>query len=384
MLLEPKHSPLLLFAAFLVVSPVQAADVAAKVRQCAERASSPADEQRPEGVAGVGRDAMDADAAIVSCEEALKAFPEDRGTAFNLGRALAVRGKSTDLRRIAGLYKQAADGGYIVGQINYGQACELGLGLARDPAEALVYYRKAAEAGHPVAAYNLGLMLDAGRGTPEDNSSAAKWYRVAIDGGYTAAMIDLGQLYERGLGVPRDEAKARALYEKAAEAGEGAAFSNLGWMVDRGLAGFALDHVKANTYYQRAVDAGDPQGMNNLGESLLIGEGIAADPKAGVALFQQAYDLGNAMAARNLGQFYSNGRHGPPDAARAATYYIEAIVRNSDAARVDLLERGGADLSPALIAAIYAEMTKRGLVFTPVADRLSQSAIAALRTIIRR
>ena len=53
MLLEPKHSPLLLFAAFLVVSPVQAADVAPKVRQCAERASSPADEQRSEGVAGV-------------------------------------------------------------------------------------------------------------------------------------------------------------------------------------------------------------------------------------------------------------------------------------------------------------------------------------------
>lgn len=382
--LKSRHSLLLLLAALLLVSPAEAEEVAAAVRQCAELASSPADEQRPAGVAGVGRNAMDADAAVAACEAALKAYPEDPGTAFNLARALAVRGEAADLPRMAGLYKQAADRGYIVGQINYGQARELGLGITLDHVEALVYYRKAAEAGHPIAAYNLGLMLDAGRGTPEDNAGAAKWYQVAIDGGDTAAMIDLGQLYESGLGVPRDEAKARALYEKAAEAGEGAAYSNLGWMIDRGIAGFTLDHVKANTFYQRAVDAGDPQGMNNLGESLLIGEGITADPKAGLALIKQSYDLGNAMAARNLGQFYSNGRHGPPDPAQAATYYLEAIVRKSDGAVVDLLDKAGTDLPPEVIAAIYAEMTKRGLVFTPAADRLSESAIAALRSTIQR
>lgn len=368
-----------LLAALVLTAPALAQDAEALVRRCAELASSPADEQRPEGVVGVTRWELDAPSAIAACEAAILAAPDDAGTAFNLGRALAVDHAEADLPRMAALFKQAADSGHIVGLINYGLALETGMGVPTDYAAAMDYYRRAADAGYAVGAYNLALMLANGRGVTQDHAGAARWYQVAVDGGDSSAMIDLGQLYEDGLGVPRDYAKARALYEQAAAIGDAGALTNLGWLADRGLGGFPLDHVQANDYYRRAVEAGEPQGMNNLGESLLRGEGIAMDEAAGLALVERAYDAGNDMAAHNLALYHSAGLHVRADPAKAAHYYLEAIVRDSDEAKIDLFDHAGADLPSLVLTALYAEMNRRGLEFTPMAGRLSETAIAALK-----
>lgn len=368
-----------LLAALLPAPPVLAQDVDALIRHCAELASSPFDQQRPDGLVGVPGAEVDAPRAIVACEAAIGAAPDDAGTAFNLGRALAASRDEANLPRMAVFYKQAAESGYVVGLVNYGQALELGMGVATDYATAMDYYRQAAEAGHPVGAYNLALMLSTGLGTAQDYAGAAKWYQLAVDGGDSSAMIDLGQLHEDGHGVPRDYAKARALYEQATDAGDARALTNLGWLADRGLGGFALDHVLANDYYRRAIEAGEPQAMNNLGESLLRGEGIALDKAAGLALVEQAYDAGNDMAAHNLALYYSAGLHVNADPAKAARYYLDAIIRDSDEAKVDLFDRAGATLPSDVLAALYAEMERRGLQFTPVNGRLSETAIAALK-----
>lgn len=381
MRLNPKLCLLPFLAALTLTSAlsVLAQDTGTLIHDCAELASSPVDDQRPDGVVGVPRGEMDVPSAIAACEAAITAAPDDAGTAFNLGRALAVRGQEADLPRIAALYKQAADHGYVVGLVNYGQALEVGMGVAADYPAAISYYRQAAEAGHAIGAYNLGLMLDTGLGTAEDDIGAAKWYQVAADGGDSTAMLNLGRLHENGLGVPRDYDKARALYEQAADLGEAKAVTNLGWLIDRGLAGFAVDHVKANDYYRRAAEAGDSQAMNNLGESLLRGEGIAQDKAAGLALVEQAYDAGNDMAAHNLAIYYSAGLHVTADPVEAAHYYLDAIVRDSNEAKIDLFDRAGADLPAEVLAALYAEMERRGLQFMPAAGRLSETAITALK-----
>ena len=373
---------LTLLALLSSAPPVLAQDAGTLIRHCAELASSPFDQQRPDGVAGVPGAEVDAPRAIAACEAAIGAAPDDAGTAFNLGRALAVRGDEADLPRMAALYKQAADQDYVVGLVNFGQALEMGLGVATDYAAATDYYRRAAEAGHPIGAYNLAQMLAAGRGAAQDYAGAAKWYQVAVTGGDSSAMLNLGQLYDDGRGVPRDYDRARALYEQAADAGEAGALTNLGWLVDRGLAGFALDHVKANDYYSRAVEGGDAQGMNNLGESLLLGEGIAKDEAAGLDLIEKAYDAGNDMAAHNLARFYAAGQHVTTDPAKSADYYIEAIMRNSDEAQVELFDRAGAGLPADVLAALYAALDRRGLPVTPADGRLSDSAIAALKGMI--
>ncbi|MGV8953960.1 MAG: tetratricopeptide repeat protein [Cypionkella sp.] len=370
---------LCLVVAVMSAPPLQAQDAVALVRACADLAGSAADAQRPDGVVGVARGDMDAPMAVAACEAALHAAPDDAGTAFNLGRALAVRAQDADLPRMAALYKQSADQGYVVGMINYGQALELGLGVAIDYPAAVAYYRQAAEAGHPIGANNLGLMLDTGRGIAQDHVAAAKWYQIAVDGGDSTAMLNLGQLYDDGLGVPRDYAKARALYEQAADKGEAGALTSLGWLIDRGLGGFALDHVKANEFYKRASEAGDSRGTNNLGESLVLGEGITKDEAAGLALIEQAYDEGNDMAAYNLARFYARGQHVAADPSKAARYYLEAIARNSDEAKVELLDHAGMDLPSVVLEALYAEMDAQGLAVTATSDRLSQSAIDVLK-----
>ncbi len=374
---------LTLAATLLSTAPLRAQEASELIRKCAELASSSADNQRPAGVIGVSRDALDAAAAVPACEAAFAAAPEDAGTAFNLGRALSAKGEEADLPRMAQLYKQAADKGYVVGQINYGQANELGLGVPVDYPTAVTYYRQAAEAGHPVGQYNFALMLDAGRGIAQDYAAAAHWYKRAVAQGDSTAMLNLGLLYDAGHGVPQDYAKARALYEQSAELGEPGALTNLGWLIDRGLGGFAKDPVKANEYYRQAADAGDPQGMNNLGESLLIGEGIGRDEAAGLALIQQAYDEGNDMAAHNFATFYASGQHVAADPGKAASFYLEALIRNSDDAQIDLFDKAGADLPPDVLAAIYAEMAKRGMTVTPEAGKLSVAAITALKATVQ-
>lgn len=370
-------------AALLVAPPVLAQDATALVRGCADLAAAPSDDQRPEGVAGVTRADMDVAKAIAACEAAITAAPDDAGTAFNLGRALSVRDDEADLQRITALYKQAAGQGYVVGLINYGQALDLGLGVAVDHPAAVDNYRQAAEAGHPLGAYNYAVTLSVGRGIAQDYVGAAKWYRIAVDGGDTSAMLNLAQLYEDGHGVTRDYAEARALYEAAAALGEPGALTSLGWLMDRGLGGFALDHVTANDYYRRASEAGDSQGTNNLGESLLIGEGIAKDEIAGMALIEQAYDEGNDMAAHKLAGFYARGQYVAADASKAAQYYLEAIARNSEEAQAELFDGAGRDLPATVLDAIYAEMTARGLAVTREHGRLSDSAIALLRQTVQ-
>lgn len=112
---------------------------------------------------------------------------------------------------------EMANDGDSTAQTALGLLYERGLGVARDPAQALVWYRRAAAQGDALAEFHIGSLYERGAGVSRDYSEAAAWYQRASDKGNESAQAALAYLYDRGLGVERDFAEAEALYGRASE-----------------------------------------------------------------------------------------------------------------------------------------------------------------------
>lgn len=95
-----------------------------------------------------------------------------------------------------------------------------GMGVQRDPAQAVTWYEKAAEQGNANAAFNLGVAYSNGAGVQQNIQEAARWFRRAAAVGVINAQFNLGLLYERGEGVPQSLVEAYAWYAAAAARGD--------------------------------------------------------------------------------------------------------------------------------------------------------------------
>ncbi len=122
---------------------------------------------------------------------------------------IAERGSRADR-----VFTMAQDGDSTA-QTALGLLYERGLGVARDPAIALVWYRRAADQGDTLAEFHIGSLYERGDGVVRDYAAAAGWYRRASEKGNDSAQAALAYLYDRGLGVTRDFAAAEALYSEA-------------------------------------------------------------------------------------------------------------------------------------------------------------------------
>ena len=85
---------------------------------------------------------------------------------------------------------------------------DIGQGVPQDSAQAVAWYREAADQGLAVAQVNLGAMYQAGDGVPQDDVQAVEWYSKAADQGHAVAQYNLGLMYATGEGVPQDDVEA--------------------------------------------------------------------------------------------------------------------------------------------------------------------------------
>ena len=130
---------------------------------------------------------------------------------------LSCGGKSLDVAggaRADQVFAMAEEGDSTA-QTALGLLYERGIGVARDPALALVWYSRAAAQGDALAEFHIGSLYERGVGVARDYTEAAKWYQRASDKNNESAQAALAYLYDRGLGVERDFAEAEALYGQA-------------------------------------------------------------------------------------------------------------------------------------------------------------------------
>jgi TPR repeat protein len=80
---------------------------------------------------------------------------------------------------------------------------------------AVQFWRPLAERGDPRAEYMLGLAFNLGRGVPRNDATAVVWYRKAADQGVAAAQANLGAMYANGEAVDQDYAQAITWWRRA-------------------------------------------------------------------------------------------------------------------------------------------------------------------------
>ncbi|RFS81783.1 sel1 repeat family protein [Actinomadura spongiicola] len=156
-----------------------------------------------------------------------------------------------------------------------------------DAAEAERCFREAFEKGHAAAAHDLaGLLLDGG-----DKAGAVEWYRRGAEQGVPESAFEVGYVEEtRG-----DSKEAEHWYRRAAEGGHAGGYLNLGAIL-RGRG--SLDEAK-HCFLRAWELESDAKAASNLGA--IYDDGGKGDLVAAAEWYGRAADLGNAIAAYNLG-----------------------------------------------------------------------------------
>lgn len=128
-------------------------------------------------------------------------------------------GVSTDYKKAAAWFKEAALAGVANARYNLGVLYHQGLGVEKNITKAVGWYRAAAEKEHPEAQYNLGIAYIEGTGVTYEPQLAARYFKEAAQGGIVEAGYNLGLVYENGLLGEPEPKQAIYWYKRAADQG---------------------------------------------------------------------------------------------------------------------------------------------------------------------
>jgi TPR repeat protein len=202
-----------------------------------------------------------------------KATPEPTYEAAR--NLLKGNGGEADARKGFELMLQAANQDHLPAIAGVAYLYNVGMGTAKNLAEAITWFRKAAERGHAVSQYNLGKLL------------------IAEETPLQAGFPDLTAQHNEGLEWLR----------KAAAQGQDDARTTYGIILMNGDMGLKPDPAAAaRSYLIPAADAGNTEAMNALGTLYQSGNGVSYDPAAAEVFFRKAAMAGNVKAQANLGE----------------------------------------------------------------------------------
>jgi WD40 repeat protein len=148
---------------------------------------------------------IDAENAILACQTAADAVPNEPRFRYQLGRALA---RADKVEEAIEHYRAAATAGYAAAQIDLGAAYENGIGVRKDGGKALALYRQAAEGGCVIAHYNIGRCYCDGIGTSVDRAEALRCFERGANEGDPFSHRRLAEGYESGEQLGQDFEKA--------------------------------------------------------------------------------------------------------------------------------------------------------------------------------
>lgn len=161
-------------------------------------------------------------------------------------------------------------------------------------------------------------------GSPEER---AAFVREAADAGVAEAQAVYGQMLLDGVGVAGDRQAALAWFVKAAAQHHVMALNMVGRCYDLGW-GTAIDKVRAAECYRIAAKRGLDWAMYNYATLLALGEGVAEDKPAALALLERVAGMDSGLASAKainfVGSFAEDGWACERDLVRAAECYAQA------------------------------------------------------------
>lgn len=159
-----------------------------------------------------------------------------------------------DDRRAYLCYLEAAHRGEPRAYYPLGVMCELGRGVAENPAEAIQWYSKVVMGfKYPSARYRLAVMYLCGRGVEQNEPEGARHCFEAAERLHPYGSILMGWLYENGRGVPQDYARAFKCYKSVENWWVADGLYALGRLLEWGR-GVPANIAEARKYYRRAAE----------------------------------------------------------------------------------------------------------------------------------
>ncbi|MEM9744760.1 MAG: hypothetical protein AAF918_18920 [Pseudomonadota bacterium] len=221
----------------------------------------------------------------------------------------------------------------------------------------------------------LGRIYLYGRGIESDAVLAMSFLAPAAENGSTQAAFHIGYAHLQGIGVEADVDEARRwLLQAAAAEDDAAKASAMAHLATSYRTPFTepTDTDRAIEWYDRAIALGNAQAMVAKAALLRSNEVPTRQPKAAIALLEDAVGRDSDDARVALGYLYLTGSDLPKDPARAAELIRAAAARGHAPAALQwghLLQHGigtQADLDAAMAA--YRRAATAGLV--PAMHRL--------------
>jgi TPR repeat protein len=200
------------------------------VREC-DRLTMPPDQSSAAAPAIAVKTAWNR--AVVACEAAVKAEPNEPHFNFALGKAYFYArnyfGAAHQLTIAADTLPEAQNAlGYLFAR---------GLGVVKNEQKAFELYSKAAAAGSGIAMQSLSGSYIDGMYVKQDFGKALDWLEKAVEAGNADALQGIGNMYFNGQGVPKDYAMAAQYFQQAADLNNGYALRFLANMYEVGLLG---------------------------------------------------------------------------------------------------------------------------------------------------
>ncbi len=239
----------------------------------------------------------------------------------------------------ANWWRKAAEQHIVKAEVNLGWLYQKGLGVARDPTQALKWALMASQQDAGQAQNNIGVLYAEGDGVEQNYEEAAKWYRKAASLNNPMALNNLGQLYRKGKGVPKNTAEALRLCRKAAEAGDLVAQVNLAEMCLAGEGGTKED-AEAVRWYGKAAEKGNIQAQFRLAEMYARGNGVNVNLAESEKLYHAVWNHADAESYNDLAWTLASD---PMDDNRNGSYAVRfaekavELVQRTNAAYLDTL-----------------------------------------------
>lgn len=193
----------------------------------------------------------------------------------------------------------AADAEYLA-EIEFTVRSLNGLGLDKDPTDAVQILEDLSNRGNSTAQVVLGEAYMSGNNLPRDPQVGVKLLRQAADRGAVRAKVDLAYAYVFGIGLDKDPAQGHALVKRAADEGNPAAFAVMGEFLFFGWDG-TKDETAAVEWFRKAADKGSSLAMRRLGEAYQGGRGRPADKVVAYAWFSLSASTAQSSSERTAG-----------------------------------------------------------------------------------
>ena len=197
-----------------------------------------------------------------------------------------------------------------------GRCFEFGVGIPKDPCQALELYRSAAEAGHVGASKNVGICLWNGKGLPmahlrsvsatvADRDMAIQLFTNAADRGNSAAAFMLMHCYLNGEHVKESRDQAKLWLQKACGSSQTAPRI------------FQLSEL---------LDTNLPPSQYSLGFIHEMGIGCPFDLRSAIAHYSLAADAEHKPAQWYIGCCYERGKGVRRDLHEAIYWHKRAVA----------------------------------------------------------